>query len=119
MKFVEKVFGLTIYKTHLLGLKIYLSVLFTPIWSTQSFQIHSNFASFTGADNRLLQVQINVKISNQQYRYNHPPLSAVNWFQKNRALTELHRKANVQKLQSATQYCITVDLGKSAIAKQR
>jgi hypothetical protein len=51
-------------------------------------------------------------------------LSAINWFQKNRvlsetALTELHRKVSVQKLKSATQYCTTVDLGNSAIAKQR
>jgi hypothetical protein len=58
------------------------------------------------------------------YIYRHPSLSAVNWFQKNRALsetalTELHRKVSVQKLKSATQYCTTVDLGKSAIAKQR
>jgi hypothetical protein len=44
-------------------------------------------------------------------------------FQKNRApsetaLTELHRKASVQTLKSATQYCTTVDLGKSAIVKR-
>jgi hypothetical protein len=56
--------------------------------------------------------------------YSHPSLSAVTWFQKNRALsetalTELHRKVSVQKLQSATQYCTTVDLGKTAMAKQR
>jgi hypothetical protein len=40
-------------------------------------------------------------------KYRHPSLSAVNWFQKNRALsetalTELHRKASVQKLKLAT-----------------
>jgi hypothetical protein len=57
-------------------------------------------------------------------KYMHPSLSAVNWFQKNKALsetalTELHRKVSVQKLRSATQYYTAVDLGKSAIAKQR
>jgi hypothetical protein len=41
------------------------------------------------------------------YKYRHPSLSAVNWFQKNRALSEialneLHRKVSVQKLKSAT-----------------
>jgi hypothetical protein len=40
-------------------------------------------------------------------RYRHPSLSAVNWFQKNRtlsetALTVLHRKVSVKKLKSAT-----------------
>jgi hypothetical protein len=44
---------------------------------------------------------------NKYPKYRHPSLSAVNWFQKNRslsatALTELHRKASVQKLKSAT-----------------
>jgi hypothetical protein len=43
----------------------------------------------------------------QGKKYRHPSLSAVNWFQKNRALsetalTELHRKVSVQKLKSAT-----------------
>jgi hypothetical protein len=37
--------------------------------------------------------------------YRHPSLSAVNWFQKNRAPSEktleLHRKVSVQKLKSA------------------
>jgi hypothetical protein len=56
--------------------------------------------------------------------YRHPSLSAVNWFQKNRALsetalTELYRKVRVQKLKSATLYYTTVELGKSAIVKQR
>jgi hypothetical protein len=40
-------------------------------------------------------------------KYRHPSLSAVNWFQKNRALsetalTELHRKVSIQKQKSAT-----------------
>jgi hypothetical protein len=48
--------------------------------------------------------------------YRHPSLSTVNWFQKNRALsetalTELHRKVSVQKLKSATQYCSAVGFG--------
>jgi hypothetical protein len=47
---------------------------------------------------------------NEEHRvaiYRHPSLSAVNWFQKNRALsetalTELHRKVSVQKLKPGT-----------------
>jgi hypothetical protein len=50
---------------------------------------------------------VNVEINNGNIIYRLPSLSAVSWFQKNRALsetalTELHRKVSVQKLQSAT-----------------
>jgi hypothetical protein len=35
-------------------------------------------------------------------KYRHPSLSTVNWFQKNTALTALHRKVSIQKLKSAS-----------------
>jgi hypothetical protein len=50
--------------------------------------------------------------------YRHPSLSAVNWFQKNRALSELRTKASVQKLESTALYCASIMVGNNSTEKQ-
>jgi hypothetical protein len=68
---------------------------------THYINIHTNSTVFGGGGGERRRRRKEIRC------YKHPSLSAFNWFQKNRALsqtplTQLHRKVRVQKLKSAT-----------------
>jgi hypothetical protein len=75
-------------------------------WKTFSLTEYI-FKPYIKIGKMLLQIVAFIHVNYIQSKYRHRSLRPVNWFKKNRALsetalTELHRKVRVQKLKSAT-----------------